>query len=467
LLGTVALIFRELGEADRYLALQNHEMQLALSRFGDLHPSITDILLNRADDAVARFDYSAALKWLEQADVLIHRAGRDRAAVRARWWLTRAQALVDDPHARQQRADALERARALYERAAPTDPQVVNVLDELGVDAANAMHSAVAADYYRRALAVAQTVSNRNDVDVQTIYGNLALALSYQGDFTGADRAYETAARMAEQTEGKTSAIYWEPEANHAMLVNQSGQWVRALRMFDDLMQYLPPETVANHDAAEAREKYGASLAADGIPDRAIPLLEHSQRDLVQIPQYDYELPVLRLALGDAYDKAGRTEDARLALKSALDWRVKENPPDIQPVLQIRERWGRFLLEHDDLAGGEAQFQEVLLQSHGRKLAQIALAQGGMARLDIARNDAPAAVRDARKAVELFDQVEGFRDVRVGPYLWRIYGEALLRAGDPGAARLWAQKALDSSVQYDAPDSASISRARALLSSAQ
>jgi serine/threonine-protein kinase len=463
LLGTVALICRELGETDRYIALQAHEMQLARARFGELHPVITDVLLDRADDAIARSDYPAAEQLLQQTDGLIHRAGRDRSAVRARWWLTHGQALIDDSSAQPERLRAFEKALALYQQVAPTDPQYVDALNEIGNVYLTNMDSVSAAEYFRRAVTASQSVHDRSDADVQTIYGNLALALSYQGDFAGADRAYETAARMAEQTEGKASVLYWVPEANHAMLVNQRGQRQRALQMFEELMRFLPPDSVANHDAAEARERYGAALSADGLPTQAIPLLELAQRHFLEKPEYDYEPPFLRLALGDAYDKAGRTEEARRALKAALDWRVQNNPPDIQPVMQIRERWGRFLLAQGDLAGAEAQFQEVLAQAHGRRFAQIALAQGGLARLDIARHDVTSAVRDAKKAVDLFDDVQGFRDVRVGPYLWRVYAQALLQAGDPRDARVWAQKALNASVQYDAPESASISEARALL----
>ncbi len=466
LLGTIALICRELGETDRYLALQEREMQLAQANFGELHPVIADILLNRADDAVARNDYAAALQLLKQTDLLIHRAGRDRSAVRARWWLTRGQALIDDSSAQPERVAAFGKALALYQQVAPNDSQYVNVLNELGNEYFIKLDYVSAADYFRRAVAASESVHDRNDADVQEIYGNLALVLSYQGDFAGADRAYETAARLAEQTEGKASVLYWVPEANHAMLVNQRGQRQRALQMFDELMRYLPSESAANHDAAEARQKYGAALTADGLPEQAIPLLELAQRHYQEKPEYDYELPVLRLALGDAYDKVGRTEDARRALKSALDWRVQRNPPDIQPVMQVRERWGRFLLAQGDLAGAEAQFHEVLAQAHGRKFAQIALAQGGVARLDIARHDAPLALRDAQQAVDLFERVEGFRDVRVGPYLWRVYAQALLQAGDAANARRWAQKALDASIQYDAPESASISEARVLVKAA-
>jgi serine/threonine-protein kinase len=172
------------------------------------------------------------------------------------------------------------------------------------------------------------------------------------------------------------------------------------------------------------------------------------------------------MSLGDAYDRVGRDEDARRELKRASDEHLGQAPPYGEDALAARERWGRFLLAHGELADAEVQLRETLGQARGRSLVQIALAQGDIARLDIARHDASAAVRDAQTAVDQFDHVQGFWDVRTGPYLWRTYAQALLLAGAAGNARLWAQKALAASVQYDAPESASISEARALVEAA-
>ncbi len=344
LLGTVASICRELGDTDRYLALQDREMLVARSNFGELHPAVAGILLNRAGDAIANSDYATALTLLDQADDLIKRGGRDRSTMRARWWLTRGQALINDPAAQSERVVAFQRAVALYERLDPKDPLYVDALNEMGNVNSSAMDNVAAADYFRRAVTASQTVRDRNDADVQTIYGNLGLALVYQGDFDGAERAYATSAALAEHTYGKASSIYWVPAVNYAYAVHLRGQRSRSLQMFEDLMRYLPPETVASHDAAEARARYAAALAADGLPSKAIPLLELAKRQLEERPEYYFELDLLLSTLGDAYDCAGRTDDARRALESALERRVRDGPADVQGLLAARERWGRFLL---------------------------------------------------------------------------------------------------------------------------
>lgn len=90
------------------------------------------------------------------------------------------------------------------------------------------------------------------------------------------------------------------------------------------------------------------------------------------------------------YDRVGRTEDARRALKASLDDRIARGPPGFQPLLAIRERWGRCLLE-GDLDAAKAQFQEVIAQAHGRGWSHVALAYGDLARLAIIRHETQSA----------------------------------------------------------------------------
>ena len=126
------MIYRELGDADRYASLQARELELARAQAGDLHPAVTDILLNQADDAVLRADYPAAMDLLRRADALIRRTGRDRSAARARWWLLRGQALIDDVKAVADHGAALQKSVDLYAAVAPRDPLYVTALTDFG-----------------------------------------------------------------------------------------------------------------------------------------------------------------------------------------------------------------------------------------------------------------------------------------------------------------------------------------------
>jgi serine/threonine-protein kinase len=153
-------------------------------------------------------------------------------------------------------------------------------------------------------------------------------------------------------------------------------------------------------------------------------------------------------------------------LNAALQQRVAVDPPEFQPVLAVRERWGRFLLSQGDLDGAEAQFREVVARDGGRRLSHTALARGGLARVALARNDRPTAATASDAAQRQFEAVRGFRDVRMGPYLWLIQSEVLHATGRLDDSRQWAQRALEASLRYDDPTAPSIRAARAALAAA-
>jgi serine/threonine-protein kinase len=351
----------------------------------------------------------------------------------------------------------------LFASVGPTEPGYVTALTDLGNIYAAAREYPQAIALYQHAIDAATRVHDRNDAELQTIYGNLGQALWNSGDFAGAEAAFGRSADIARATYGENHPDYWIPAANHARMVHLFGERERAMRMFDALLALLPPESARSHDAAQVREWYAGCLAAEGRSALAVPLLESSQQHYIDAPQYEFELRRLRMTLGDAYDRAGRAREARTSLKQSFDERIAKDPRDNQGTLAVRERWGRFLLDQGDVAGAEAQFREVLDQAHNRKFAHEALALGGMARIALAKGEETAAREAAQKAVDLFDHVEGFRDVRMGPYLWQVYAQALLVAGEPGEARKWAQRALDADLRYDAPDSPDIAKARETL----
>jgi tetratricopeptide (TPR) repeat protein len=467
LLGSVAQIYRELDEPERYQTLQRRQVEIARKRYGTLHTVVIDALLDDSTDAVLKNDYGKALKLLAVADPLIRRAGLDRSAWRARYWLGLGQALISDPSSAAARTDALQRSVNLFAALPTTEPGYVTSLTDLGniYQASRELPKAIA--YYSQAIKMSESVSNRNDAELLTVYSNMAQAQWNNGDFSDAENSYDHAADIGRKTYGAQHRNFWIPTATHARMVHLLGDRERALAMFDSLLERLPPESAKDHDAAEVREWYGGCLAAEGRPQLAIPLLEASERGYLAAPEYDFEVTRLRLTLGDAYDRVGRAQDARRALKAALDSRVGTSPPDFQPLLAIRERWGRFLLGQGDTVGAQAQFQEIVAQAHGHRWAHVALAYGDLARLAVLNRDATTAVQAAATAVELFEHVEGFRDVRMGPALWRINAQALLLSGDHSAARQWAQRAVDADSQYDDPSSADLADARVTLHQAE
>ena len=464
LLGVAASIYRELDDQTQFEKLHRQQIDLARQQYGELHPAIIAGLLDDADHANDRNDYAQALALLEKADPLIHRAGLGRSAVRARWFLVRSHVMSSDEMQSQAGAAALDSAAQLYAEVAPHDVGYVEALTSLGYRAQRESSGATAETWFRRAIAAAETDSDRDDAQLQHLtYPGLAAALEVQGKYDEAELAYQRSVELARKTYGESHSTYWVPAADFASLVHRQGERERAHALFDQLFRAIPANWDKDSYAAYAREFYAGCLANEGRAQEAIPVLEASLRSYVAKPSVEYELRRVRLTLGDAYDQAGRTDEARTLLKSSLDERIAKDPPDSGTIRAARERWGRFLLDHGNTVGAEEQFRLILAQERGRRFASFALAHGGLARVHLQHGDTADADAESRAAVESFTQVTGRRDVRNGPYLWLIRSAALLRTGDAQGAREWARRALEASRKYDAASAASIRQAEAAL----
>jgi tetratricopeptide (TPR) repeat protein len=467
LLGVAAAIYRELGEEQRYRSLHAVQVDLALRFHGEAHPAIIDGLLDDAARASDANDYAGAQHLLDQASPLIRRAGLDRAVQRARWWQVRAGLLASSDAEHDVSDDALAHAVDLYAEVAPRDPGYVRALNALAFHYSSG-DPAQSERLYLRAIEAAQTSDQRDDGELQHLtYPGLAQAREDQGDYAGAEQAYARGAELAEKTYGATHSTSWVPAAQHAWTVHRQGERARALDLFDALLRAIPARWDADSYDEYAREFYASCLAAEGRAAEAIPLLEAAQRVYIAKPGVDYELRRNRLILGDAYDRVGRSDEARTMLKASLDERIAKESADARSLLDARERWGRFLLEHGDIEGAEREFREVLAQQRGRHLVSGAMADGGLARVALTRGGIDAAAASSERAVDAFEHLVGRRDVRSGPYLWLLRSGVLLREGDRAGARSWAQRALGASQRYDAPDAPSILQARAALIAAQ
>ena len=130
------------------------------------------------------------------------------------------------------------------------------------------------------------------------------------------------------------------------------------------------------------------------------------------------------------------------------------------------ERWARILLEDGQAETARSLFQQVVDGDHGRHLTTTALAQAGLARVELALRHPEDALRDSTAAVERWHEVTGYRDLRAGPVVLRVHARAQLAHGDAAAAKATAEAALAESQRYDVPAAASISEARALIAEA-
>jgi tetratricopeptide (TPR) repeat protein len=394
---------------------------------------------------------------------LLHQARLDHSALRARWWNLKGSALWDRSDARQERVAAFASAIALFADTAPQDTDYPTALNNRAVEAASAGQWNDAVAFYKRALAVYDSSKERDDAIIGGVKIMYGIALQQIGQFDAAERSYSEAASLALRTSGNQEGIYWQAVANHAVLVHALGARERADQMFVNLLPHIPDNYSASSDNAYVYEYYGDCLAVEGRANEGIVFLERAEKIFRERPMDEYDLPRVQRRLGNAYDRAGRVEDARRTLKAAYDKRVASSAPDLDNLLDVRERWGRFLLAHGNPPDAGSEFNTVLREAHGRSLAPIALAHGGLAILAIRARNAELALHESDLAVGVLDNVKGLYDVRLYPYLWLIRARALLLSGNASAARMETQRALNRSRELDAPSSSAIQEALGLV----
>lgn len=456
LLRTVADIYRELGENEAYEKFQARQLELSVVHLGPLHDNVINGTIEAANRASERADYPACRDLLTQAEQAIRLAGRDQSALRAHWWLTRSICLRDLPASEQERETALKSALQTFERFAPSDLGYASTLAEIATEAAHQNRWEDSINVNRKAIALALRLPQRNDAEVQTLYANLALGLQQLGDLAAAEAAYAQSAETARRTSGLFARAARVPAGKRARTAHLAGERIRAHLLFEELVPMLPAPEAHDPEAQGIREDFGERLAAEGSPVLAIPLLEGVERSWQQRPQFDFALRRVRRHLGDAYDRAGRSADARRTFSLALADFEAHGAPESQPVAAMRERWGRFLLDHGELRAAQIQFDRVLADATTKTWTHVALAQAGLARVALARADLGEASRLSAKALDTWGQRSGFFDVRMEPYLWRVRAACLAASGDAPGAQTLRVKAQKTSQTYDAPQSPTV-----------
>ncbi|MFT3792876.1 MAG: serine/threonine-protein kinase [Rudaea sp.] len=123
----------------------------------------------------------------------------------------RGEALVDRDDALKEREDALRKSADLFARVAADDPAFVTAFTNYGNVFATRMDHARVIALYRQALAVDERLPERNDAEMQTLYGNLDKSCMLDGDFAAAGQAFAEVTQIARRTYGEKNPDYWAP----------------------------------------------------------------------------------------------------------------------------------------------------------------------------------------------------------------------------------------------------------------
>jgi serine/threonine-protein kinase len=444
-------IYGNWADEPQFMELLKKRTELARRHFGPTHPTVIESLTVDAWGSIYTQDYKEADRILAETDRLIREGGHDNTALRAHWWTAKAEALkAADPAAR---LEALDKAVELFGRVAPDDDLHGVALANSAVAYSAREDFAAARVRNERAIEVLKSMKERNDGDIAMTYANLARSLQQLGEFDAAERAYQQFAELTRKTYGVNHGSYWGGAADYARLVHLRGDRERALRMFDAVFQAIPADWKLTTDDVIAREYYAERLAAEGRAAEAVVFLEAAERSYIERPQREYDLRRVRLTLGDAYDRVGRTDDARRALAAARTERIAKDVPDSIAVLGVRERWGRFLLAQGELEAARDELQAVVNLAGTRFISPRALAHADLARLAITRGDIPTALQESQAALGVLERLTGLYDVRIEPMIWRVRAAALEASGDSKAASELTARALEASRRYDAPTS--------------
>jgi len=464
LLRTMADLYSQLGEEQRYEELQALQLKKVREHFGPLHPNILDGAVEAAQRACMRGDREKCSRLVADADQLLNRAGNEDSLRRAEWWLARAWELQPEPGQARAAGQAFQKAVALYREHAPRSRGHVTALHELA-NFRNAMEldHPGAISIFKEALALAQSLPERNDAELQTLFGNLGLIYQQVADFPAAADAFRQSADIAERTTGADFPTAWTPRAQAARTLHLAGEREAAHEQFAKLIPLLPADGRYAPDVAAVRELYGERLSNEGRPDLGIPYLESALAFQTANASFVFKVRLLRRYLGEALARAGRHAEAGGLLKASLDEYLAQEPDTIQPVMAIRESWGRWLLADGKPGQAAEQFSNIVASSKDQPLAHVALAHAGLARVALAgrtRQDAllDRALRESEVAMAQWHQVTGFRDVRMGVYIQRVRADALAAAGQLAAAQELEDQAAKASAKYDAPGTATTQR---------
>lgn len=471
LLGITMEIYGYLGDDERFEELMKKRTSLARSLYGDRNPIAIYGVIMDAWQAIYTQDYLKANRLLEQSDGLLRSADLDQSKLRAEWWLAKERALNATPGSARARRDALDRAIALFARYDPQSPSypaaLANAATIRNLEAAYA--EAVQLD--QRAIQVEEKLADRDDSDLAVIYSNYGDVLSKLGRLEDAGQAYSTSATLASRTEGVHFGTYWQTLGAHALLLYFSGDRAGATTMLDTMLAAIPPVWKANTDDTLARESYARFLTEDGRAAEAVPLLESALKVLTARPRHDYDLRETQLWLGNAYEAVGRTDDARQALQWSLHDFETNQPANRPGVLEARERWARFLLDHprseEDTAVAYANLKRVLADGAATSAYTVALVQAhaDLARAALHGGQAAAALAEFEAAEHELSQVRCVHDVRIADDLELLHSSILAAMQRLPEAREAASLALKLAQRHDAGDSERVRRASAQLAS--
>jgi tetratricopeptide (TPR) repeat protein len=465
LLETLGKIYDWSDEPTRAERVWRRRLDLETALYGPDDPRVVEGATTLATSLVMFLHDDDAKALLERVRVPLFQNSSPASLPRAEWLLTYAMALRATHGGREDALAKTQAAIAIFKAHFPNDPHYHDALQNLE-------------DYqydnedYAASLATLEASRSmdtaRHDFDPgdDLVYHiDSASRLERMGQYAEADARYAWAQAQAERMFGKTSLWYFYALGGRAQIAHMRGDRATAAQFFAQALGVNQSRAALSGSSTSLRRLYGGALAREGRAQDAIPILEQVLKETELHGHDEQNLRRTRGLLGDAYDQAGRTEDARSLLSAArADW-IKYGPYDGISALGARERWARFLMSHGESNAAAAEFRLIVEKGQGRHLAPIALAEAGLARIALAGGSLELAKVHAEQAKNMIAGVTMEYDIRANVDIALARAEVFAADGDAGNARVLATQARDNASTWDAPDSPQAARVAAFLGS--
>jgi serine/threonine-protein kinase len=463
LLGTLGGIYDALEDPRRTTQVQTKQIQLMRTLYGADDPRVVNGTLDLAENQTFFLDPAGARALLQSIRQTVFTHHGADSLERARWLTDSAEALRTMHGGRDEALELARQAAAIFQAHFPADghyPYTLLILSGFQYDTEQYAASLATLQQEQQVLAARGSHDPMERLMYLSQAGN---TLPHLGRYDEAEKILGEDQALAEQVVGRQSLYYIAGLNARAAMANGLGQRDKAMALFSEGMAIAVGKGATTGLVTSLHRVYGGALATDGDAAAAIPLLEDALRQTQAHPKDESNLRRTEGYLGDAYDQAGRTAEARALLQTARDDWVRYGVPAGALTLGGRERWARFLLDHGEPEAARAECNEILHVAAGAASAPAALAQADLARLALARGDSTGADQLSAQAMQTIGAVTQGYDVRARTDVWLTRAESLLASGKKPQAAELAARALAAAHGSDAPGSLRIARALGLV----
>jgi eukaryotic-like serine/threonine-protein kinase len=457
LLSQVEGIYAANGDLTRVKAIQARRLAIALELFGADNAISIDAVIDDAYTAYLTNDFAIARKILDEADAAINRSGKNESLQRGRWALMQSMVLANDATQTSERLRLLNMAQDRYANLDSKNSEYLAVLGEIGTMHLNALRYDDAIRSINRSIELnaALPLKRRDDGQLATFMGNLALAQIGAGLIDDGLASYEKAIALWKKTYGVTAPIYWQQRAYFAQLLHAMGDRARAQTMFDELHLVLPTESSTSPYMMLALQSHASTLVAEGRGTLAIPILQRVRAGLAKSgAAHHASLMLCDWELGEAYFSASRWKEAMESARSSIAG--VESP-------EARRLLGRSLLATGDTAQAIVELTAAIKNAKSPLLAQAILARADLAKAQQANGDMDNALVGSEEALQSWNNRKGSYDVRMLPYLQRVRASVLAVTGRIDEAQRLEDEAWKASLSFDAPESVTVRRRKLKL----